>query len=120
VPQGYTVLLLLPYGAAKESTAAIYRAFDERQGALGFEERRGELLEAVSRIERAVDLARLPRNDLAASTLRARVEELGAFRADVTGAGPAVYGLFLDERQAAEAADELSLLGRTILTTACW
>jgi 4-diphosphocytidyl-2-C-methyl-D-erythritol kinase len=120
LPQGYSVLLLIPDDAAKESTAAVYRAFDERQGAAGFEARRSALLETVSRLERAEDLARLPRNDLAASELSVRIEELGAFRADVTGAGPVVYGLFLDEKRAAEAADELSSVGRAVVTTACW
>ena len=40
------------------------------------------------------DLARLPRNDLASSPLADELRGAGAFRADVTGAGPVVYGLF--------------------------
>jgi 4-diphosphocytidyl-2-C-methyl-D-erythritol kinase len=119
LPQGYAVLLLLPHDVAKKSTAVVYAEFDGRQGALGFDERRSALLEAVSRVERSEDLSRLPCNDLAGSALSARLTEQGAFRADVTGAGPAVYGLFEDERQAAAAASELSSLGRTVVTTAC-
>ena len=35
LPQDYFVLLLLPDGAAKQSTAAVYAAFDERGGEIG-------------------------------------------------------------------------------------
>jgi len=118
LPQGYAVLLLLPHGAVKESTGAVYRAFDRREGARGYDRRREELLDAISRVERAEDLSRLPRNDLASSGLATRLEELGAFRADVTGAGPALYGLFADESAATAAARELSAEGRAIVTTA--
>jgi 4-diphosphocytidyl-2-C-methyl-D-erythritol kinase len=120
LPVGYAVLLLLPHTAVKASTGAVYQAFDDRDGAIGYEERRHALLEAVATVERPEDLAHLPRNDLAASELSTRLEELGAFRADVTGAGPAVYGLFLDEQRAAEAAAQLSSAGRGVVTTACW
>lgn len=120
LPQGYAVLLLLPDGVRKESTATVYRAFDERGGHAGFEQRRVALYQAIDRIERPEDLAALPRNDLASSPLGARLEELGAFRADVTGAGPAVYGLFLDEQRAHDAARAVGPAGRTLVTTACW
>jgi len=120
LPQDFAVLLVLPDGAAKGSTASVYRAFDERSGAAGYEERRAALLDALGRIERAEDLAQLPRNDLASSSLSERVESLGAFRADVSGAGPTVYGLFLDTRRAREAARALRSTGRTFVTTACW
>ena len=36
IPQGRTVVLVIPGGAAKESTASVYRAFDERNGADGY------------------------------------------------------------------------------------
>lgn len=120
LPQDYAVLLLVPHDVVKESTAAVYRAFDGRDGASGFEERRDALLATIPRVQRAEDLARLPRNDLASSAFSARLEELGAFRADVTGAGPAVYGLFLDQGRARDAARALRGAGRTIVTTACW
>jgi 4-diphosphocytidyl-2C-methyl-D-erythritol 2-phosphate synthase len=45
----------------------------------------------------------LPPNDLARSSLADELLALGAFRADVSGAGPTVYGLF-HHRAAAEAA----------------
>jgi 4-diphosphocytidyl-2-C-methyl-D-erythritol kinase len=61
LPQQYTVLLLLPNGVAKASTAAVYASFDERRGAEGYAVRRGRLLEAAA----AGDLAGLPPNDLA-------------------------------------------------------
>ena len=120
LPQDFAVLLLIPNGTAKVSTAAVYQAFDARWGADGFDERRRGLLDALQRVRRAEDLALLPRNDLASSEHSARLEELGAFRADVTGAGPAVYGLFLDTGRAREAARALRSTGRGIVTTACW
>lgn len=40
--------------------------------------------------------------------LKARLEELGALRALMTGSGPAVYGIFAGEREARLAARELS------------
>ena len=40
LPQDYWVVLALPHGAGKDSTAAVYRSFDERDGAQGWEDRR--------------------------------------------------------------------------------
>jgi 4-diphosphocytidyl-2-C-methyl-D-erythritol kinase len=109
----YTVVLLMPRGAAKESTAAIYARFDREAG---FEKRRAYLLDRLA----AGDLAAFPPNDLASSPLAQRLVDLGAFRADVTGAGPIVYGLF-DERRAAErAAQMLQGLGRTWIVAPAW
>lgn len=115
LPQDYAVLLLLPHGEEKRSTADVYRRFAERRGADGFEERRAALLAALARVEGPADLAALPANDLASSPLAAELRALGAFRADVTGAGPAVYGLFEEEKQAAHAADRLERAGRVWL-----
>jgi 4-diphosphocytidyl-2-C-methyl-D-erythritol kinase len=109
----YTVLLLLPNGAVKESTAAVYARFDREAK---FERRREYLLEILD----AGDLAALPPNDLVASPLAARLTELGAFRADLTGAGPVVYGLFDDPDAARAAASRLSGLGATWMTTPAW
>jgi 4-diphosphocytidyl-2-C-methyl-D-erythritol kinase len=120
LPQDYAVLLVLPHGLRKESTAAVYRAFDERRGAEGYEQRRGELLAALEQVERAADLALLPRNDLASSPLARGLEELGAFRADVSGAGPAVYALFRNRADAVRAARRCRSIGRTIVTVPCW
>jgi bifunctional UDP-N-acetylglucosamine pyrophosphorylase/glucosamine-1-phosphate N-acetyltransferase len=116
LPLGYHVLLVLPDGEAKASTGAVYQAFDERDGARGFAERKAALMSALARVEEPRDLARLPRNDLASSPLSARLEDLGAFRADVSGAGPAVYALFDDERLAERARDEVASFGDTWLT----
>lgn len=120
LPQDYAVLLLVPHEVAKESTTSVYRAFDERDGSAGFETRRDVLLAAISRVQSPEDIAAFPRNDLASSALSARLEELGAFRADVSGAGPALYGLFLDRRRARDAARALRGVGRPFVTTACW
>lgn len=115
LPADYTVVLVAPNQQEKESTAAVYRAFDSRAGAAGFGERRAALLDALARVERTRDLARLPKNDLASSPLADRLESLGAFRADVTGAGPTVYGLFEDAGAAERAAGELRRAGATWL-----
>ena len=45
---------------------------------------------------------------------------LGAFRADVTGAGPAVYGLFEQRAQAESAREALASRGRTWVTAPAW
>jgi 4-diphosphocytidyl-2-C-methyl-D-erythritol kinase len=115
LPTEYAVLVVLPDGARKESTAAVYRSFEARRGFVGFDERRRELLDALEHVEEPVDLARLPRNDLASSHLAGELERLGAFRVDVTGAGPAVYGLFEDEPAARRAASSLRRVGPTWL-----
>jgi 4-diphosphocytidyl-2-C-methyl-D-erythritol kinase len=120
LPQDYWVVLLLPRNAGKESTAAVYAAFDDRGGDDGYAERRGELGEALARVSRPRDLAALPPNDLASSPLADEVRALGAFRADVTGAGPAVYGLFHHRRPAEAAERELRKHGRTWLTVPTW
>lgn len=104
LPRDYAVVLALPHGVAKSSTAEIYRAFDARGGADGFDERRAALLSALERVEARDALAGLPANDLASSPLAAELRARGAFRADVTGAGPVVYGLFGDARDAERAA----------------
>jgi 4-diphosphocytidyl-2-C-methyl-D-erythritol kinase len=111
LPSDYVVVVLLPFAEAKTSTESLYRAFDARDGADGFEERRALLLESLA----ARDVRRLPPNDLASSPLATELSRLGAFRADVTGAGPAVYGLFQDEADARRAAAALATAGRTWL-----
>ena len=115
LPTEYAVLVVLEEGARKESTAAVYRSFDERGASLGFDERRRDLLRALELVDEPADLVRLPRNDLAASKLSEELERLGAFRADVSGAGPAVYGLFEDEPAARRAASSLRRVGPTWL-----
>jgi 4-diphosphocytidyl-2-C-methyl-D-erythritol kinase len=116
LPQDYTVVVIVPEGSAKASTAAVYAAFDGRGGEAGFRER-------VAVLERALedlDLAALPPNDLVSSPLAQRLLELGAFRADVTGAGPAVYGLFVDAEEAARAAAQLEGAGQLWVSQPAW
>lgn len=120
LPQDYWVVVLLPHGAAKPSTAAVYAAFDERGGEAGFEERRARLLESLRAVTEARDLASLPPNDLVSSPLADELRRLGAFRADVTGAGPAVYGLFLAEEEARAAARTFRGRGRTWVCLPTW
>jgi 4-diphosphocytidyl-2-C-methyl-D-erythritol kinase len=120
LPQDYWVLLVLPDGSAKRSTASVYDAFDDRSGAEGFADRRRALLEALGTVHRPRDLAALPPNDLASSPIADELRELGAFRADVTGAGPTVYGLFLHGAAATQAESRLGRHGRTWLTAPAW
>jgi 4-diphosphocytidyl-2-C-methyl-D-erythritol kinase len=120
LPQDYWVVLLLPLGAEKPSSGAVYAAFDERDGGKGFRNRHAALRRALDEIGRAADLARLPPNDLASSPLAAELLELGAFRADVTGAGPVVYGLFQHLERARQARAALKARGRTWLTVPAW
>jgi 4-diphosphocytidyl-2-C-methyl-D-erythritol kinase len=120
IPQDFWVVLLLPDGAEKPSTASVYAAFDARGGHAGFAERCRTLLDTLAQVERARDLARLPPNDLASSPLAAELLDRGAFRADVSGAGPTLYGLFTDRRDAQAAARELRAYGRTWLTVPTW
>ena len=120
LPQDYFVVLVEPNDARKRSTADVYRAFDARRGADGYEERRATLLETLASIHRPRDLAALPPNDLAASPLADELRALGAFRADVTGAGPTVYGLFHHRAPAEAARKQLRRRGRTWLTAPAW
>ncbi|MFN0155838.1 MAG: 4-(cytidine 5'-diphospho)-2-C-methyl-D-erythritol kinase [Gaiella sp.] len=113
VPRNYTAVLWLPSGERKSSTREIYARFDWREGANGFDERRSELFAAVGRLRSVRDLARLPPNDLARSTRVARLLALGAFRADVSGAGPVLYGLFEEPGDAEKAAGRLATEGQT-------
>jgi 4-diphosphocytidyl-2C-methyl-D-erythritol kinase len=104
----------------KASTAAVYNAFDERAGEEGFEGRRKELLDTLGQARVPRDLAALPRNDLASSSFAAELEGLGAFRADVSGAGPAVYGLFEREEDGLAAAAALTSLGAAWACAPTW
>lgn len=120
LPQDYWVVLVAPGRVNKLSTAQVYAAYSRREGGVGYAGRRQALLEALARVERAVDLATLPPNDLASSPLSGRLRELGAFRADVSGAGPVVYGLFAEHGDARSAERALRPLGSTWLTVPAW
>jgi 4-diphosphocytidyl-2-C-methyl-D-erythritol kinase len=120
LPQDYWILLVHPHHATKGSTADVYRRFDERDGADGFEQRRAALVDALQRVRRPRDLAALPPNDLASSPLADELRALGAFRADVTGAGPVVYGLFLHRSAATQAESRIAPHARTWLTAPAW
>jgi len=120
LPQDYAVLLLLPAGARKESTAAVFGRFEARDGVDGFAERSAALRRLLAAVRRPRDLAALPVNDLASSPLADELRAHGAFRADVSGAGPALYGLFNRTADAKRAARALGHLGRIWVTVPAW
>jgi 4-diphosphocytidyl-2-C-methyl-D-erythritol kinase len=120
LPQDYWVVVALSLETRKESTAAVYGRFDARAGADGWKTRNEALQSALAAVKRPRDLAALPPNDLASSPLAAELRRLGAFRADVSGAGPAVYGLFHHRRHAAAARHALRGAARTWLTVPVW
>jgi 4-diphosphocytidyl-2-C-methyl-D-erythritol kinase len=120
LPQDFSVVVLLPQDAAKRSTADVYADFDIRHGAAGFAERRQLLVDRLAEVEQPRDLARLPANDLVTSPLAEAFLEAGAFRADVSGAGPALYGLFHQRKDAEAARRALSGHGRTWVAAPAW
>jgi 4-diphosphocytidyl-2-C-methyl-D-erythritol kinase len=120
LPQDYWVVLVLPAGERKSSTADVYAEFERRTAADGFAERRAALEAGLAQVRRPRDLAALPPNDLASSPIATELRSLGALRADVSGAGPTVYGLFLHREPAAAAEREMRRLGRTWLTVPTW
>ena len=125
LPQDYWVLVALPRRARKEGTGVVYGRFDEIGGPAGFADRKAALLDALAACRRPRDFAALPPNDLAAATegtapLVAELRERGAFRADVSGSGPAVYGLFHRREHAAAAARRMRLRARVWVTAPVW
>jgi 4-diphosphocytidyl-2-C-methyl-D-erythritol kinase len=116
LPRDYAVLLALAEGDTKTATGDVYGAFDERRGDDGYEARRVALLAALQDLSAPADLARLPSNDLGSSPLAAELSTAGALRADVTGAGPVVYGIFATEGDAAAAAATVAAKARTWMT----
>lgn len=120
LPQDYFVLLVLPHRSRKRSTADVYADFDRRDVAAAYAERRGALLAALAQVRRPRDLGALPPNDLASSPLADELRGLGAFRADVSGAGPIVYGLFHHRARADTARRTMRSRGRTWLTVPAW
>jgi 4-diphosphocytidyl-2-C-methyl-D-erythritol kinase len=125
LPQDFWVLVAVPTRVEKGSTGEIYERFDELGGEAGFEERRSALRGALTGIRRPRDLARLPPNDLAEAAgggaeLGAALRAAGAFRADVSGAGPAVYGLFHHRAEARRAARRIGRGHRAWVVAPVW
>ena len=120
LPQDFWVVVLLPRRAGKSSTADVYAAFDARKGPAGFAERRSTLLDGLAQVTRPRDLAALPPNDLTTSPLADEIRAAGAFRADVSGAGPALYGLFHQRADVSAARRSLRRLGRTWVAAPAW
>ena len=121
LPQDYWIVLVVPRDAAKASTASVYAHFDERQRRTRLSTTAAQSCSAHSTASSVRGTSRrCRRNDLASSPLARQLEQLGAFRADVTGAGPTVYGLFLDAAQAHAAQREISPVGRTWITAPAW
>ena len=120
LPQDFDVVVAVPRGARKASTAEVYGRFDQLGGKPGFEARRRALADALWRN----DLAALPPNDLGPavglSSIVDQFAEAGAFRADVSGAGPAVYGLFRSRAEAASAAAVLRDRAEVWATRPVW
>jgi 4-diphosphocytidyl-2-C-methyl-D-erythritol kinase len=119
LPYDYWVVLVLPRDQRKESTAAVYLSVDPALGS-NFDGRRRALFGALRGLESSLQLAELPRNDLATAASAPTVAELtalGAFRADLSGAGPTVYGLFEAEEDARQAERTLRRVGETWLAS---
>jgi 4-diphosphocytidyl-2-C-methyl-D-erythritol kinase len=113
LPHDYWVLLVLPHGERKPSTGAVYEAFARAEG---FDVRRSALLQALA----LGDLSSLPPNDLASSPIADELRALGAFRADVSGAGPTVYGLFGEQEEALAAHAAVVSAGDAWIAAPAW
>jgi 4-diphosphocytidyl-2-C-methyl-D-erythritol kinase len=109
LPCGYWIVLALARSAQKESTAAVYDAFDASSVARPFAAGSSALREAAFAAREPRDLAPFPLNQLVAPDpgLGDALATLGAFRVDTSGAGPTVYGLFEAEEDARKAASSL-------------
>jgi 4-diphosphocytidyl-2-C-methyl-D-erythritol kinase len=124
LPQDFWMVVALPKNAVKPSTGDVYRRYDELGGGARFGERRTALVEALTSAREGRDLAGLPPNDLAEAAGRPAVLddlcEAGAFRADVSGAGPAVYGLFGQQVGAEEAAAQIEARASAWVAQPVW
>ena len=121
LPQDFAVVVVLPHDVEKLSTASVYAAFDERAGAGGYEERAAGLRETLAAVRRP----RRSGGPAGATTSRPRpleteLRSTGAFRAGVSGAGPAVYGLFEQPAEADAAARSLRRFGEVWSTIPAW
>jgi 4-diphosphocytidyl-2-C-methyl-D-erythritol kinase len=124
IPQDFWVLLALPRGATKRSTGEVYARFDELGGGAGFAGRKAALLAGLEAVRRPRDLAALPPNDLAEAAggvlFGDDLRSAGAFRADLSGAGPTVYGLFHRREDARAAARTIGRRARTWVVAPVW
>lgn len=124
LPQDFWVVVALPRRGRKTATADVYRRFDELGGGDGFAAKRAALVETVSQVRRPRDFAAFPPNDLAAAAgpipLADELRDRGAFRADLSGAGPAVYGLFHHRPEAVAAARRLRARARSWVVAPVW
>jgi 4-diphosphocytidyl-2-C-methyl-D-erythritol kinase len=124
LPQDFWILVAVPRQARKGSTHEVYERFDERGGGSQFERRRKALLATLEAVRRPRDLAALPPNDLSDSPggppLADELRAAGAFRADLSGAGSAVYGLFHRRAQARAAARRLGRRARSWVVAPVW
>jgi 4-diphosphocytidyl-2-C-methyl-D-erythritol kinase len=122
LPQDFWVLVAFPRSARKGSTEEIYTRFDRLGGSAGFADRKRALLEALEGATRPRHFAAFPPNDLAQgeTTLADELRSAGAFRADLSGAGPAFYALFHRLEPAREAATRLRRVAHTWVAAPVW
>jgi 4-diphosphocytidyl-2-C-methyl-D-erythritol kinase len=124
LPQDFWVVVAFPRGARKSSTREVYERFDRDERAADFGTRRKALLDALAAARRPRDFVAFPANDLAgaagAGPLAEALRSAGAFRADLSGAGPAVYGLFHRLPEAREAARGVRRGARTWVVAPVW
>jgi 4-diphosphocytidyl-2-C-methyl-D-erythritol kinase len=124
LPQDFWVLLALPRDTSKPSTGEIYARYDELGGGPGLAGRKAALLKGLEAVRRPRDLAALPPNDLAEAAggapLAEELRAAGAFRADLSGAGPTVYGLFHRRADARSAGRALGRRARTWVVAPVW
>ena len=103
----------------------MYERYDALGGGPGFEERRADLLRALGGGAQAEPTSRASRPTISRRRpvprrSRPSCAPAGAFRADVSGAGPAVYGLFQSRAEARSAARRLGRRTRTWMAAAVW
>jgi 4-diphosphocytidyl-2-C-methyl-D-erythritol kinase len=124
LPQDFWVLLAFLRGATKRATRDVYARYDELGGGSDFAERKAALLAGLEAVRRPRDLAALPANDLAEPAggvpLAEEMRSAGAFRVDLSGAGPTVYGLFHRRDDARAAARTIGRRARTWVVAPVW
>ena len=120
LPQDYAVVLVLPHGQTQARHGRRLPRLRRARRRRRLRRAAASALAALGAVRAPRDLAALPPNDLAASPLAAELRDLGAFRADVTGAGPAVYGLFEHGAPAGGRGARARARGRVWITAPAW